>query len=187
MFFNREGGVHATLLKITRRLDELGVDYVLVGGMALFFHGFRRFTEDVDLLVTKEGLARIHEELEGRGFVAPFEGSRNLRDADTGVKVEFLVAGQFPGDGQPKAVAFPRPDDVTVMIEGVRCVRLDKLIELKLASGTTGGRLKDLADVQELIRLLQLPETFAAKLDESVREMFTQIWKQTPRRTEQES
>lgn len=186
MFFNRESSVHTTLLKITQKLDELHIDYALVGGMALFFHGFRRFTEDVDLLVTKEGLARIHEQLEGRGFVAPFEGSRNLRDTDTGVKVEFLVTGQFPGDGKPKAVAFPKPEDVTIMIEGIRCVQLNKLIELKLASGTTGGRLKDLADVQELIRLLHLPEAFAGKLNESVREEFTTIWKQTSQQTEQE-
>jgi hypothetical protein len=35
--------------------------------MALFHHGLRRFTEDVDILVTKEGLKKIHAELAGLG------------------------------------------------------------------------------------------------------------------------
>ena len=38
--------------RISRRLDELGIPFVVVGGIAMFHHGFRRFTEDVDLLVT---------------------------------------------------------------------------------------------------------------------------------------
>ena len=36
--------------------------------MALFRHGLRRFTEDVDLLVTKKDLRLIHEKLEGLGI-----------------------------------------------------------------------------------------------------------------------
>ena len=54
--------------------------------MALFMHGFRRFTEDIDILVTREALERIHEELEGRGYLPPFTGSKNLRDAELGVR-----------------------------------------------------------------------------------------------------
>ena len=77
--------------------------------MALFRHGFRRFTEDVDILVTREGLKTIHEQLEGLGYVPPFTGSKNLRDTESGVRIEFLIAGEFPGDGKPKPVAFPDP------------------------------------------------------------------------------
>src|SRR5205085_1364121 len=99
--FDKANAVYRTLERITRRLEELGIPYAVVGGLALFQHGFRRFTEDVDLLVTREGLQRIHENLEGRGYVPPFTGSKHLRDADTGVRVEFLVTGEFPGDGKP--------------------------------------------------------------------------------------
>ena len=50
---------------------------------------------------------------------------------------------------------------------------LPKPIELKLASGLTNPlRLKDIADVQELIRLLKLPFGFANQLDPSVRDKF---------------
>src|ERR1700759_5080544 len=85
MHFEKESAVHKALEKITRRLDELGIPYAVVGGMAMFFHGYRRFTEDGDILVTREGLEEIHRQLEGLGYVPPFPGSRHLRDADSGV------------------------------------------------------------------------------------------------------
>src|SRR5262245_43084920 len=153
MHFEKESAVHKALQKITKKLDELAIPYAVVGAMAMFFHGFRRFTEDVDLLVTREGLRLIHERLEGLGYLPAFQGSKNLRDAELGVRSEFLVAGDYPGDGRPRPVAFPAPDTVAVERDGVRCVRLPSLIELKLASGATPGRRKDLGDVQELIRV----------------------------------
>src|SRR5205823_306251 len=166
-----------TLERIARKLDELGIPYALAGGMALFFHGFRRFTEDVDILVTRESLKAIHDQLEGRGYMPPFSGSKNLRDTDTGVRIEFLVAGGFPGDGKPKPVSFPDPARVSVAIGGVRCLNLPSLLELKIASGMTEpGRLKDLADVQELIATLRLPEQLADQLDPFVRDKYRELW-----------
>jgi hypothetical protein len=177
MHFEKESAVHQALNRITTRLDQLGIAYAVVGGMALFFHGFRRFTEDVDLLVSREGLDRIHRELEGLGWVPPFEGSKNLRDTEAGVKIEFLVTGEFPGDGKPKPVAFPDPAAVGVDVGGVRCVSLPTLIELKLASGmTVATRLKDLADVQQIIQILNPPRDLAAQLNPFVRAKYLELW-----------
>src|SRR5262249_3602241 len=152
MHFEKESAVHKAMTKIARRLDELGIPYAIVGGMALFFHGYRRFTEDVDILVTPEGLKEIHRQLEGLGYLPPFPGSKQLRDSELGVRIEFLTTGDFPGDGKPKPVAFPDPRDVAIEVSGLRFLQLPKLIELKLASGMTNPRrLKDLVDVQEVI------------------------------------
>src|SRR5882672_3042895 len=74
VFFEDKGAVQQAMRRIAKRLDELGIPYAIVGGMALFQHGFRRFTEDVDILVTREGLTTIHEKLEGRGYLPPFTG-----------------------------------------------------------------------------------------------------------------
>ena len=187
MHFEKESAVYRTMEKITRRLTELGIPYAVAGGMALFQHGYRRFTEDVDILVTKDGLELIHQRLEGLGYVPPFTGSKNLRDTETGVRIEFLVAGGFPGDGQPKPVAFPDPGQVGVEIDSIRCINLPKLVELKLASGTAAWRLKDLADVQEMIRVLGLSTDFADQLDPSVRDKFLELLRavqDAPRRPE---
>jgi hypothetical protein len=177
MHFENESKVHQTLRKITNRLEKLGIPYAVVGGMAVFFHGYRRFTEDVDLLVTREGLRTIHERLEGSGYLPPFTGSKQLRDTDTGVKVEFLTTGDYPGDGKPKPVAFPDPTGLTVEFDGMCFLKLDKLIELKLASGMTNPtRGQDLVDVQEIISALKLPESFAEQLDPFVQEKYREIW-----------
>jgi hypothetical protein len=154
----------------------LQIPYAIAGGMALFAHGLRRFTEDVDILIDASGLSRIHRELAGLGYVRLFPQSNSIRDAASGVRVEFLITGQFPGDGGPKPVAFPDPDKVAVELAGIRYVNLPTLVELKLASGMTNiGRLKDLADVQELIKVLALKPVFAQQLHPYVQAKFLEL------------
>ncbi len=176
-YFQERGKVHGTLRRVSQRLTELGIPHAVVGGLALFAHGFRRFTEDVDLLVTTEGLQRIHAELEGRGYLPPFDGSKHLRDTETKVKIEFLKTGQFPGDGLPKPIAFPDPEHVAELIDGIPYVKLPTLIELKLASGMTQpDRMKDLTDVLELIKLTNLPAAFVSHLHPFVAAKFSELW-----------
>jgi hypothetical protein len=178
MHFEGGSAVHKTLTKLAAKLDELGIPYAIAGGMALFFHGYRRFTEDVDVVVTADGLRRIHEELEGRGYVTPFAKSKNLRDTETGVRIEFLITGQFPGDGLPKPVAFPDPTDKQTEIESVRFVPLETLLEMKLASGMTNPRrMRDFSDVQDVIQNLSLDDRFADRLDPYVREKYLELWR----------
>ena len=80
-------------------------------------------------------------------------------------------------DGKPKPFAFPEPKSVSVERDGYRVITLEKLIELKLASGMTAlHRLRDLADVQDLISLLGLPLTLGEQLDASVRNEYRRLW-----------
>ena len=175
--FEEKSTVHDALRRIARRLGEAGIPYAVAGGMALFSHGFRRFTEDIDILVTRDGLKQIHENLPDLGCVQPFTGSKNLRDAQLGVRIKFLVTGQYPGDGKPKPVAFPDPDAAAVERDAVKYVDLPTLVELKLASGMTSpGRMRDLADVQEAIRHLGLPADFAERLNPYVRTKYRELW-----------
>jgi hypothetical protein len=176
LHFEEKNAVHRTLRQITKRLTDLGIAHAVVGGMAMFAHGFRRFTEDVDLLVTRESMDRILEALEGLGYIKPAGTSTKLKDTDTGVRIEFLITGQFPGDGKPKPVAFPDPSLVSVDINGIRYLNLPTLVNLKLASGMSAAhRMKDLADVQELIKTLKLPAEFAKELDSSVSGKFLEL------------
>lgn len=182
LFFEGKGAVQESLRRIASRLNELGVPYAIVGGMALFQHGYRRFTEVIDILVTRDALKAIHAALDGRGYVRPFERSKNLRDVESRVKIEFLVSGEYPGNGKPKPVKFPDPDSLTIERDGIKVLNLSRLVELKLASGLTGSdRMKDLADVQELIKLLDLPQELGMELDESVREKYRELWDATHR------
>ncbi len=177
MHFEEQSAVHRTLRKICADLSRHGIPHCVVGGMALFFHGYRRFTEDVDLLVTPHGLKQLHEELDGRGYLPPFEGSINLRDTETGVRIEFLTSGGFPGDGKPKSVVFPDPSEASMEVDGLRFLTLERLIELKLASGLSNPRrARDLADVQELIAVLGLSADVARRLNDSVQAKYQELW-----------
>jgi hypothetical protein len=181
--FEENSAVFQALHKIAKRLKDLGIPYAVVGGMALFRHGLRRFTEDVDILVTKESLKVIHEKLEGLGYLPPFANSKHLRDTQLGVKIEFLTTGDFPGDGKKKPVSFPEPSTVNFEADGISYINLPKLLELKLASGMTNpGRLKDLSDVLELIKTLDLKADFTDQLDPFVGPKYTELWKQARKR-----
>ncbi len=177
-FFKGKGMLNKALRKIAADLDREGIDYAAIGAIALNRHGYRRFTEDIDLLLSKQGLEDFREKLVGLGYRPAFEGAKKkFRTTDENIPVEIITSGEFPGDGLPKPVQFPDPSDFSVLIDGVKTVTLDKLVELKLTSGMTAGdRLKDLADVQELIKIKNLGEDFADRLDPFVRGKYVELW-----------
>ncbi len=129
--------------------------------------------------MTPSGLEKFRERLVGRGYIPLFPGARkHFRDAETGVPVEIITSGEFPGDGKPKAVFFPVPKDAATEIDGLSVIQIARLIELKLASGLTAEhrKLRDLADIQQLIETLNLPAELGDELDASVKDEYTRIW-----------
>ena len=176
-YFMGQGDLNRALAHVAADLQEHGIDYLVVGALALFAHGYPRLTEDIDLVFTTEGLDRFHEELIGLGYAPAFPGARKrLRSTKDGVRIDVIAAGEYPGDGKPKPVSFPNPSEASVEIDGIRFATLEKLIELKLASGMTApDRLKDLADVQEMIKVKHLSREFAENLNEYVRAKYLEL------------
>ena len=177
-FFMNKGDVHETLNRVVARLEDAKIPYAVIGGLAVGLHGFTRVTGDVDILTTPEGLDAVHQKLIGRGYLPQFPGARKkVRDTQTGIPVDFITSGEYPGDGKPKPVRFPDPTVSAVEIGGKRVLALERIIDLKLASGLTNPqRLRDLADVQDLIANLHLPLELAEKLDPSVRDTYIEYW-----------
>ncbi len=184
-YYMARGDVFTTLRNLTRRLEDEKIPYALVGGLALAAHGFVRrtaalvrMTQVVDLLMTHDGSEAFKQRFLGRGYVLAFSGAqKTFRDTETQVRIEILITGDFPGDGKPKPIAFPDPSIVFTERGGMRVIPMETLIELKLASGTSAPhRLRDLADVQDLIMALKLPIEFAETLNASVRDTFRQLW-----------
>jgi len=178
-FFMGQGTLNETLRRVAADLESHEISYNVIGAVALNSHGYRRFTEAIDLLLTGEGLEKFQKELIGLGYRPAFEGAtKKFRTTEENVTVEIITAGEFPGDGKPKPVCFPNPSENQTEIEGIKTLTLEKLIELKLASGMTAPhRLKDLADVQELIKIKDLSADFVEKLDPFVREKFWELQK----------
>lgn len=163
-YFMGEGTLNRTLARLANDLDERGIDYIVIGAVALLAHGYPRFTEDIDLVMTREGLQKFHEEL------------KRLRSTTDGVSIEVMTTGEYPGDGKPKSVSMPEPAEAATEIDGIKFVTLEKLIELKLASGFRRARpVEGSRRCSGLIKVRKLGADLALNLDPYVREKYIEL------------
>lgn len=176
-YFAGKSFVWETQQAVARHLTDLAAPYAVIGTLAMFRHGYRRFTMNVEVLVSRADIRRIRDHLTGAGWGPASTAGRAFREPRTGVRVLFLVAGDYPGDGKPKLVAFPDPTEFEVWAYGVLYVTLPTLVNLKLAAGMVGCRWnKHLLDVQTLIKARGLPAEFAEELDPHVRATYQKLW-----------
>ncbi|HVR35136.1 MAG TPA: hypothetical protein VMS21_04725 [Methylomirabilota bacterium] len=132
-------------------LNSTKVRYLLVGGHAVAFHGYPRFTGDIDFFVERspENAARLVTVIRGFGF-----GHLNLQETD------FLQPGVVIQLGRP-----PNRIDILTSIDGVEfadawegrvAAELDRLpldiigkAEL-IQNKRSSGRAQDRADLSRL-------------------------------------
>lgn len=158
-FFGQDDALYRTLKSLTSRLTELNISYAISGGLAMVAHGCARTEKVIEILIRQQAIEKLGA----------------LTDE---IRIDFVIAGSCIGDGKLMKVRYPDPAEAAVEIDGIHYLQLEKLIDLRLASGMTGGmsRLKDLADVVELIKTLNLPLKFAQKIDPDARDKFIQLW-----------
>jgi hypothetical protein len=156
-------------------LKARGLPHAIVGGVAVCLHGYQRNTVDIDLLVRPEDADVLRQALSGSGW--EWDSAQKQFVADSGVVLQFLLAGEKAGRGSE--VCFPDPADETAVteLEGLPVLTLARLIETKLASGTGDARRmhRDFADVVELIARHGLPQSLARKLHKSLRPTFLEL------------
>jgi predicted nucleotidyltransferase len=130
------------------------VEFVLIGGYAVIFHGRPRATKDIDLFVGIDptNRARLAQALDA--FGAPPNVVNAARDLSTGEVVYFGVSPLrvdilASADGISFEDVYERA--ISTALDGVpiRVIALDDLIANKRAS----GRPQDLRDVSELERI----------------------------------
>lgn len=176
LYFEQRSAVHRALRDFAQQLQNHQIEYAVAGDLCMFFHGYLRFTEIVEILTTSAGLSRILNEVADWRVASPLPTKNAIRHAETGVKIKFLVAGEHRiGDGS-KPVIFPYPSDVSTVIDGISFMDIVALIELKFANADVTTTRRELADIQELIRYLHLPREFAENFEPCRRESFRQLW-----------
>jgi hypothetical protein len=168
--------VAAALAELRRTFAREGIPFAVIGALAMRHHGYVRHTEDIDIVTTPEGLARIHERLIGRGLVARGPGLRKqLRETAHKVDLDVLQSGEHAGaPGSP--VRYPPPDAPEYAEkDGIRFATLSALLSFKIASGIWGKRLRDLADAEQLIKANGLGEDYARNLPAPLRDKFLEL------------
>lgn len=168
--------IDAVLERLRKDFAEEGIPFAIVGALAVRQHGHVRFTEDIDILTTKEGLEKIHSRFGGRGINPRAAGLRKkLYESEHQVNIDVITQGEVAG-GAGSPIVFPHPDDVGPLTpEGLRFPTLQRLIEFKIASHVWGHRPQDLADVHKLIQINRLAEDFAAGLHAALRTKYIEI------------
>jgi hypothetical protein len=182
MFFQGTDPVHQTMRRVVQKLRDAQISYAVVGGMAVNAHNYRRTTDDVDFLLTSEGLAAFDRLFLSGTFQRVPGRNRRFLDPETGIMFDVLVTGMFPGSGRPGPIAYPDPATVTQVIETASIVNLKTLIELKLAA----HRHKDFGDVVALIGIHKLDESFGNQIHPSLHPDFIECLEEMRREMEYE-
>lgn len=148
-----------------KALNEAGVRYVIVGGIAAVMHGVARLTMDIDVVVAldAENARRAVEAIIKAGFVpmVPITAEQfaddNLRQSWIEDKNMVVLNFKHRSDPLQSVDVFVRyplefegmyRNSVTIDGYGIpaRICSIDDLIAMKLEA----GRVKDLADVRQL-------------------------------------
>jgi hypothetical protein len=165
-------GLEQTLRSAVALLAEHDVAHWVVGGLAVQEYGYFRTTLDVDLVVPDvlDAIEILTADLSGPFSRHP-EAEDTVRDKRNGVLVNLLPAGRVLRRG----CQVPFPEALKVS-DQPHFVSLEELISLKLDSWVHSPthRLKDKADVIELIKELHLPRELP--VDETVRASYQATW-----------
>lgn len=111
-FFTGKSPIHVAAQRTADALDAMGIPFAIAGALAANVHGHVRTTEDVDVLLTPEGLARFEQRWLGRGWEKRVLGSRGLRHAETNQarkRDDRCASTQRPGRRHPAHQAEPAP------------------------------------------------------------------------------
>lgn len=146
--------------RIVASLNDHGVDFMIVGGYAVIFHGHVRATKDLDILIrrTPENARRTVAALEKIGFECPelkpelFLAGKGITFGEPPLRVDVLGAIK----GVDFDAAWPRRQTSRFGPHEASYIGLQDLI----ANKESVARPQDLADAQKL-RLVQAkqPET----------------------------
>jgi len=153
-------------------LADHDIPHLIVGGLAVQEHGYPRVTIDVDIVVPDvlEAVEFLAVSLTGL-FYRVREVHDRVEDRRNGVLIDLLPAGKVLKQGCK--VPFPEPATVGEILQ---IISLPELISLKLDSwaGSPNRRLKDKADVIELIARRKLPRDLA--VNPAVRTLYLETW-----------
>lgn len=142
------------LLRVLRRFQAEGVEYILVGGFAVRLNGFVRATEDIDVLLPSSvdngrkviralGFLPSSRELDPEWFEVDPEEPDNIRVAD-----ELLIDLLFVANGHSYESLLPHVRVINVHDVPIRTLDVEGLLKTKKT-----GRDKDHVDLHVLERL----------------------------------
>ncbi len=143
-----------TLTRITVSFRQEGVDFALIGGLALHAQGVTRATTDVNALILVQDKQKVRNIMTRSGFSVFHESADVMSFVDMttqGVRVDFLLAHR------PYALATLKRAESKQFLDGssIKVLRPEDLIGLKVqaVANDPTRRDQDMADIRSLIRV----------------------------------
>ncbi len=138
---------------LDRVLQACSCEAVVGGGWAVWRHGYLgRVTQDIDIVLPSDRIRDFLQAASVSGFDVldqPEGHWPKLTHRETKIDVDILPEGGRPGTSSHLApTTIPHPKLMGASAGVLTYASFEALIELKLAA----GRLRDLADVVELLR-----------------------------------
>ena len=149
------------LSELVKALKKEKINYMIVGGYAVNFHGYSRNTVDIDLIIkfTLANLKKIEKLLQQMGMVSrlPIDAVSVYKFRDEYIKNRNLIAWNFYNENDPT-------DQIDILINhDVSDFKSEKFrvgqLEFKVISKEDlirmkkkAGRDKDLLDIKELTK-----------------------------------
>ena len=145
-----------TLRELDDVLSATGSDHVLIGGLAVGYHGRPRATLDVDLLIPGKKLALVREALEAKGYeVKAFPGMiRTYRAGDASGESLADIVSREANPTLREAARHSEP--ATLFGQPVNVIRRGALVALKFHAVVSpdrklADRYQDIADIGHVI------------------------------------
>ena len=137
-------------------LNAHSVEYLIVGGYALAFHGHPRYTKDIDVWIAAnpENAQKMLNVLKDFGFASLSLSQQDFLEQENIIQLGFppnRIDILTSVDGIQFTDSISTSSVIAVDGIAIHLIGIHKLIENKTAS----GRLQDLADVEKLQALLK--------------------------------
>ena len=144
---------------VLEKLIEKGVDFILIGGYAVNYHGYNRTTADMDVWIKPDN--------ENKLLLAEALSTLNFREEDIAIirTWDFEKPQKFTVFPEPfyaefmthiSGIKYPEAKSLVIQaeIDGITLpiIHLNSLLQNKKAT----GRKKDLADVEYLERIMEI-------------------------------
>ena len=166
--------------EIAKRAADAGIPFLVIGGYAVFAHGYVRATDDLDLIVQRGRRAHLNKLLGDLGMTVKNDAVNFVQfdpPDEGGMEVDLMfVSEDVFGRMEQTAV------EATVEDTHVRVVSLLHLIALKchaLQNSKSLRRLKDMDDLLQLILINRLdlnePELRATILKHGNKETYEKL------------
>lgn len=156
--------------EVIEKFNENGVEFLLVGGLAVGFYGYARYTGDMDLWInpSQQNLARLGKSLSDLKYTQdvideiltsrPVDHPTPIRlfSEDDQLKIDLMTSILY----EPLTFSACRERAVSYDLGGhvLPVIGIRDLIEIKRNVKRYDGNLKDLVDAEELLKILDRRE-----------------------------